>query len=66
MSSASSSFKIAMHSMKFTGTHSFQVFECVPVLILQFFTGWMLFLTPNQQRQSTESTSTEENEKVKH
>jgi len=26
--------------------------------ITQFFTGWMLFLTPNQQRQSTEVTST--------
>jgi len=25
---------------------------------LSFFTGWMLFLTPNQQRQSTEVTST--------
>jgi len=25
----------------------------------QFFTGRMLFLTPNQQRQSTEGTSTE-------
>jgi len=25
-------------------------------LITQFFTGWMLFLLPNQQRQSTEGT----------
>jgi len=25
---------------------------------LSFFTGWMLCLTPNQQRQSTEVTST--------
>jgi len=26
---------------------------------LSFFTGWMTFLPPNQQRQSTEGTSTE-------
>jgi len=25
----------------------------------QFFTSWMLFLPPNQQRQITEGTSTE-------
>jgi len=29
--------------------------------LLSFFTGWMPFLPPNQQRQSTEGNSTEGN-----
>jgi len=31
----------------------------------QFFTGWMPFLPPNQQRQSTECTSTEGTQTMK-
>jgi len=33
---------------------SFQTNNHVSTSSMNFFTGWMFFLTPNQQRQSTE------------
>jgi len=36
---------------------SFQTDNHASTLLLNFFTDWMLFLTPNQQRQSTRGNS---------
>jgi len=40
---------------------SFQTDNHASTPLLSFFTGWMPFLPPNQQHQSTEGNSTEGN-----
>jgi len=42
------------HSDHLAGWHSIRINQCLPPPSLHIFTGWMPFLPPSQQHQSTE------------